>query len=54
MDEKKGKKKGFILDEKTHNVEKVEIFEIIKWMKNWGLMIKSSKHIHLLCTFLKL
>jgi hypothetical protein len=31
---KKGKKKGFTLDEKSHNDEKVEIFEIIKWMEN--------------------
>ncbi len=51
---KKGKKKGFTLDEKSHNDEKVEIFEIIKWMENWGLMMKSSKHIHPLCAFLKL
>jgi hypothetical protein len=51
---KKGKKKGFILDEKSHNVDKLEIVEIIKWMKHWGLMMKSSKHIHPLCTLLKL
>jgi hypothetical protein len=31
---KKGKKKSFILDQKSHNDEKVEIFEIIKWMEN--------------------
>jgi len=31
---KKRKKKGFILDEKSHNDETVEFLEIIKWMKN--------------------
>ncbi len=43
MDEKRGEKKVFILDEKSHNDEKVEFLEIIKWMKNRGLMMKSSK-----------
>jgi len=54
MDEKEKKKKKVSYWMKNHTVEKDEIFEIIKRVKNWGLMMKSSKHIHPLCTFLKL